>query len=126
MDMVPWWPFHVGPVYFGHHKGNIRLHAEGRAIVDHHGPRRHRRRPQGAANVATGGDEGDIDILKGVRGGFLYYVFSPANGQPLARRTAGSKQFEPGRCRVTFFHDAQELGAHCAGCPHHRHGQVLH
>jgi len=105
---------HVLAVDFGHDEGDGGVHAIGGALVDGHSAFVDGDGGEAAAYRRTGGDEGKVDVSKGVFRGLLDLVFLTGDGDSCAGGAFGGEQLEMVDGEGALFQDSQEFTTHDA------------
>ncbi len=78
--------FYVGAVDLGNHQRHIRLHAESRAVINHHRAGGHGDGSQFPAHSSADRDKSYIYALEGFRSSLLNHILAPADSELLSGR----------------------------------------
>ena len=113
-------------VDLGHHQRHVRVHAEGGAVVHHHGAGLHRQRRIMFGNAAARREQRDIHALERIVGQFLDDEVLAAERRGLAGRARAGQKLQRFHLDPPAFNTADEFTAHRAGGAHNRYVSVLH
>ena len=112
-------------VDLGDHQRDVRVHAEGRGIVDHNGACLDRNRRELAGNAAAGREQRDVDALEGALGEFLDHDLFAAERDGLAGGAGAGQRLELADRKTAAVHGGDEFGADSAGDADYRDDGIV-
>ena len=102
-------------VDLGDHQRHVRIHPEGRGIVDHDGAGLHCDWRVLSGNAAASRKQRDVDAMEGVRGQLLDKNPLAAEVDGLAGRAGARQRLELADAEIALVHGGDEFGADSAG-----------
>ena len=116
LAMMPLWSRMRLRVDLGDHQRHVRIHPEGRGIVDHDGAGLHRDRRELARDAAAGREQRDVDAVEGVLGRApRSRSCSPRKSMVLPAERALASAFSLPTRKFAPVHGGDEFGADGAG-----------
>lgn len=102
-------------VNFGDDEGDLRVHAEGRGIIDDDASGLGGCGGKFLRDAAASGEEGDVNACEAVFGEFLHDNFTSAEGEFLSSGACGGQEGEFSEGEVSLFKADEHFAADCSG-----------